>query len=87
MEIDTPPKQLHKHALPIIMMSLAVIVLSAAAMLNGYTTGQPNAVARGLVTQVVHIKPAHNGLVKFTLSTAPSPAPAGASLQSFTPGR
>jgi len=66
MEVKT--KQLHKHAMPVVMLLVGLMIVSAIAF--GGTDN--NAVGHGLVTRVIHIKLSSSGLAKITL-TAPKP--------------
>jgi hypothetical protein len=66
MEINS--KRLHKHALPVVMLLVGLTIISAIAF--GNTNN--NAVGRGLVTRVIHVKLYGTGLAKITLA-APQP--------------
>jgi hypothetical protein len=63
MEVK-PAKQLTKHTIPVVMAMLALLALPAAA-LAFYKADNPKvetAIAHGLVTRVIHIRPTANGL-------------------------
>jgi hypothetical protein len=81
MEV-TPPKQLHRHAIPIVMITTALLALSALAFssYNADSLNTETALARGLVTRVLHVTPAPNGLAKFTLDPSPTTSNVGSSL-------
>lgn len=71
MEVNSS-KQLHKHAAPIALLFLALFTLSAITLTTYQNDNTSLArLARGLVTQVLHIQPAANGLSKIT--TKPTP--------------
>jgi hypothetical protein len=83
MAVNRTSKQLHKHSLPIVVIVLALLVLSAAVF-SRFRTGNltaADAVAAGLVTHVVHVQPTTDGLAQVTLGDpANNSQPAGASL-------
>jgi len=61
---------LHRHALPLAMILFGIISLSAV-VIQAYNAGNlegGSAPARGLVTRVVEIKPARNGLAHVTVT-------------------
>lgn len=83
MEVNRQSKQLHKHSLPIVMVAFALVVLSVALLdrAGGSNITDADAIARGLVTHVVHVQPTANGLAQVTLGDpADNLQPAGASL-------
>jgi len=74
--MEVTSKHLHKHALPVVMLLLAFGLISAACY--GYFAQMgPNGqaeLARGFVSQVVHIRPSANGLAHVTIGTDQSQA-------------
>jgi hypothetical protein len=70
MEIESPPKQLHTHAVPIVVIAVALLALPVIAFGRYNTTSQRTelALARGLVARILHVKPTPNGLARITLN-------------------
>ncbi len=81
VEVSRPPqaKRLHRHAAPVAMVAVALLALSAVILggYNGNGVSSESLISRGLVTQVLHIRPEPDGLARVTLG---SPAP-GSNLQ------
>ncbi len=75
MEVNTKSKQLHKHAVPIIMIITAFLALSVISLSHyaGYSQAQA-ALARGLTTRVIKVKPTHDGLAEIKRNTSPTDA-------------
>ena len=65
MEINS--KQLHKHAMPVVMLLVGLMIVATLAFGN-----TDSGVGRGLGTRVIHVKLSGSGLAKITL-TAPKP--------------
>lgn len=75
-------KKLHHHALPLALLSLAFILLSAACF-GFYRNAGLNtevSIGRDLLTQVVHVRPTANGTADVSLGEA-QPAPVGPAAQ------
>jgi hypothetical protein len=87
MEVNPASKGLHKHALPVVMVMLAllsvpVIEFSHAAA-NDPSPSVGSSLARGLLTPVIRVQPTNDGLAKVTLAqplAADQNPTAGASL-------
>jgi hypothetical protein len=58
-------KQLHKHAIPVIVLVVGLFMISALALSNDINSN--NSVPKGLFTRVVHVKFSANWLAKVTL--------------------
>lgn len=71
MEINAK-KQLHKHAAPIVLLLLALFTMTAVTLdaLQSGSVSTEIALGRSLVTQVLHVQPTANGLVKITTGNA-----------------
>jgi hypothetical protein len=83
MEVKTPPKQLLKHTLPVLMIIIMLFAVSTV-MLGGQgaldlNQAQNSALARGLVTRVFRVRPTANGLAKITLNNSAAPDPVAGS--------
>jgi hypothetical protein len=69
MEVDQAPKQLRKHAVPVLMVILALLMLPAAQLIsNNSNIHSGTVMARDLIARTVHIRPTSNGLAKITLN-------------------
>ena len=71
MEVKSPPKRLHIHAMPLAMIAVALLALPVV-LFSRYNTGSLPAesrLARGLVTRVLYVRPTSNGLAKVTLGS------------------
>jgi len=65
-------------------MVAAALLALPAIILNGYNGTGPNSasiLSKGLVTQVLHVRPTPNGLAKITFGPAPSGPNANPALQ------
>lgn len=87
MEI-TPPKRLHRHAVPVAMFMIVLTIMAVAAAVN---YGRPSRSAislalDNLTTRVVNIRPNADGLAKVTLNNPEpaSPAAAGGALSDLS---
>jgi len=72
MEINPrqSPKKMHHHALPVIIVTLAVLVISIPLVLQQNTTsGNGSALVHGLFTQPLHVTPTRHGLARITLNS------------------
>jgi hypothetical protein len=69
MEVNSPPKRLHRHALPVAMVAAALLALPVIVFSRYNTTSLPaeGGLARGLVTRVLYVRPTSNGLAKISL--------------------
>lgn len=67
MEMSHQSKQLHRHAVPVGLVLLVLLTVSAVLMIV-YPSGptSSSSLTRGLVTQVIHVQRAPNGLAKVT---------------------
>lgn len=85
MEV-TPEKQLAKHAIPVIMVVVALTATAMVTVASRTATRQTEDLAlRDLTARVLHIHPDTNGLAKVTLNSDQTPEPAaGASLSDIT---
>jgi hypothetical protein len=91
MEVNSPPKRLHKHVIPVIMIAAALLVLPIIAFSRYNTTSlnTEGSVARSLVTRVLYVRPTPNGLAKVTLGSpakSETDSNAGSSLRSNLAG-
>ncbi|HEY5152765.1 MAG TPA: hypothetical protein VII55_02210 [Candidatus Saccharimonadales bacterium] len=86
MEVTSPvrPKQLSKHAIPVIAAAAVVLVVSAFA-LNGYKgldTDARSILAKSFVTRILHVRPNPHGFARVTFgASAPGVTSAGLALQ------
>jgi hypothetical protein len=67
-------KRLHRHVVPVVMIALALLVLPAIVS-NGYKGNGPHSatiLSRGLVTQVLHVRPTADGLAQVTFGSPPT---------------
>lgn len=70
MELSRP-KKLHKHAVPIILLGVAGIILSLATF-SYYGLNNPGAAARdALLNRTWQLSPARNGLAHIRPSSSP----------------
>lgn len=72
MEVRThkPPKKLHHHALPVIIVAVAILVVSAPFVLQQNTvTGNGAALVHDLFTRPLHVTRSSNGFVHLTPNT------------------
>lgn len=72
MEVSTSRKQLHKHAVPIVMITMGLLTLSVLTLGHYHLANMNSGVtlARGLVAPVLHVKPIAKGLTHFTLDSS-----------------
>jgi hypothetical protein len=75
MEVTSPakqPKRLHRHALPVVMVAVVLLALSAILLgsYNGIGLDSENIISRGLVTRVLQVRPKPNGLAEVTLNNS-----------------
>jgi len=63
--MEVSPKQLHKHAIPVVMVMMILLILPAAALTNNPAE---NSLAKGLVTRVINVRLTNNGLVDVSLN-------------------
>jgi hypothetical protein len=71
MEIGNPrsPKKIHHHVLPIIIVSLAVLLISIPLVLQqDSASGNGAALVHGLFTRPLQVRPTHSGLAQVTLT-------------------
>ncbi len=84
VELEARSKQLHIHAMPLAALLLVLTVVSAVCIgyyrQSGLNTGLR--LSRALVTQVVHVRPATNGLAHVRMDNSASDQTAGAVLSS-----
>ena len=86
MEIDYLSKRLHKHIAPLVMLAIGLFGVAAVAV-SHFQTGNLDTeitLGRGLVTQVVHIKPTANGLGHISLGEKIEPITDNKGLQGFS---
>lgn len=62
-------KNLHKHAVPVVILLTGLLIVSTMALYGSSTT----AVARGLTTRVIDIKPSSKGLANVSLRQTETP--------------
>jgi hypothetical protein len=76
MEIDRSPKpkHLHKHTLPIVIVSAGVLLCSLIGY-NYYASGlPPTSLRRALTYHLLSIHPERSGLARFTIARPTDPA-------------
>lgn len=79
MEVATPSKRLHSHALPLAMLVLALTMLSAASVYyyqHANVSPELN-LGRALITQVMHVRPGANGWAQVSLQPRDTSSVAG----------
>lgn len=63
------PKRLHHHALPIVIVAIAILIVSTPLALHQNTlTGNGTALAHDLTTRPLHVTPTSNGFAHITLN-------------------
>ena len=63
------PKKLHHHALPVVIIAVAVLVISAPFVLQqSTTTGNGLALVHDLFTRPLNVTPSSHGLAHITLN-------------------
>ena len=91
MEVTNQPKQLSRHAVPVIMIMAAFMVLPISAFIGYNDVNRPTngSLAKGLVTRVINVRPTPNGLASITLNHSPARTnvPLAGSYLDGNPGR
>jgi hypothetical protein len=72
----TQSKKLHKHAVPVVVALLGLLIVSGVAWYGNSNLGTEKLVARSLVTRVVHVQTGNHGLARFSLHGDAAPAAA-----------
>ena len=75
MEISTPyrPKNLHHHALPIVIIAIAVLAVSTPYLLRQNTlSGNGPALVHDLSTRTLQVNPTSNGFAHIMFNKQPS---------------
>jgi hypothetical protein len=66
MEVNLS-KQLHRHALPVVLVILCLLALAIVSLLPG--SKSDSSLAKALFTRTIHIKPKANGLAGVSLGS------------------
>lgn len=66
MEIS-PPKQLHKHALPVVILLLGLFIVSGVAWYGGSNFPTEQQLARNLVRRVIYGQQPNDGVAGFSI--------------------
>jgi len=69
VEIDYASKRLHKHVLPLLMITSGLFGL-AFLSISHFSSSDVNSeeiIGRSLFTKVIHVEPTSSGLAKFSL--------------------
>jgi hypothetical protein len=62
-------KKIHHHAVPIVIVTLALLVVSIALVFQqNTTTGNESALVQGLLTRPLNIRHSPNGFARITLN-------------------
>jgi|SRR5665213_953651 len=77
----SPGKQLPKHAVPVVMVVLVVLTISAFALNNhnGLGSNTRAVLAKSLISPVIRIRPNPSGFSKVSFANPSPPAPTAGS--------
>jgi hypothetical protein len=77
MAMNHHSKRLYRHAAPVVVLSLMLLIVSSVSFERYSQLGHEDrsSLGRSLVTSIVHIKPKSNGLAQVSIGdTKPAPA-------------